>query len=574
LNEGIQQQLVGLIGQYGRSLCDDPRRCEALLRDLCPDSKREIFVLVTSLRERVAGDLQQSTASEPIPVLIGRLTKRLEDDLGFTEDLARWCVESWALALGVIARAGTPSNGDSEQQAVKAEERASETTGRRDSVTVQALVVSQAGDGPFRSIVDAMRHNPLGCRIVVRPGLYVESLIIDRPVEIEGAGPMEDIVVESTGAPCVELQAGQAMVRGLTLHHRSSGRNGERGCVYIPRGALTIEHCHIVSDARSTSGSDSACVHVRGKTAQVHLIGCRVSDGGAFGVLFTDHSGGSVDGCNISSNSFAGVAITAGSDPTIRRCQIHNGKQDGVLVLQNGRGLVEGCDIFGNDFSGVAIRLGGAAVIRQCQIHDGKQNGVAVFQNGRGTVEGCDIFGNGLSGVAIEVSGDPVIRECRIHDGKQAGVLIGQGGRGRVEGCQISGHGLSGVEIKQGRGVLEGCDIFGNGLAGVEIHLFGDPVVRQCQIRDGKQDGVLVWQGGRGTIEGCDISGNACSGVEIREGCNPSIKMCKINRNAEHAFSVHGNVRGVIEDCDLRSNGSGAWLIDAGCQVQRSRNKE
>jgi parallel beta-helix repeat protein len=108
----------------------------------------------------------------------------------------------------------------------------------------------------------------------------------------------------------------------------------------------------------------------------------------------------------------------------------------------------------------------------------------------------------------------------------------------------------------------------------VEIHLFGDPVVRQCQIRDGKQDGVLVWQGGRGTIEGCDISGNACSGVEIREGCNPSIKMCKINRNAEHAFSVHGNVRGVIEDCDLRSNGSGAWLIDAGCQVQRSRNKE
>ena len=37
--------------------------------------------------------------------MMARLTKRLQDDLGLAEDGARWAVESWALALGVLSPA-------------------------------------------------------------------------------------------------------------------------------------------------------------------------------------------------------------------------------------------------------------------------------------------------------------------------------------------------------------------------------------------------------------------------------------------------------------------------------------
>jgi len=35
------QKLREIIEEYGQAVCDDARRCEALLKDLCPEYKRE-----------------------------------------------------------------------------------------------------------------------------------------------------------------------------------------------------------------------------------------------------------------------------------------------------------------------------------------------------------------------------------------------------------------------------------------------------------------------------------------------------------------------------------------------------
>jgi hypothetical protein len=101
LSDIAREKLIELVGRFGSGLCDDARRCEALLRDVCAQEKREIFVLVSAARERVGADLLNSSAGIPAEVLFARLTKRLHENLGLAEDLARWGVETWALALGV-----------------------------------------------------------------------------------------------------------------------------------------------------------------------------------------------------------------------------------------------------------------------------------------------------------------------------------------------------------------------------------------------------------------------------------------------------------------------------------------
>ena len=102
MNNEVRQKLYELIVQYGRSLCDDPQRCQALLKDYCGKHKREIFVLVNALRNRVAEDLLKTSAGVPQSLLLGRLVRRLEDELGLAEDAAHWAVESWAFALSVL----------------------------------------------------------------------------------------------------------------------------------------------------------------------------------------------------------------------------------------------------------------------------------------------------------------------------------------------------------------------------------------------------------------------------------------------------------------------------------------
>ena len=100
MNDEPRQRLRELIVEYGRSLCDDPNRCEALLKDYCGIYKREIFVLVAALKKRVTYDMMKSSAGVPQELVIGRICKRLEYELGLTSEASRWAAESWALALG------------------------------------------------------------------------------------------------------------------------------------------------------------------------------------------------------------------------------------------------------------------------------------------------------------------------------------------------------------------------------------------------------------------------------------------------------------------------------------------
>src|SRR5215213_1609013 len=105
MNDAPRQTLRQLIARHGPGLCSDARRCEGLLRDLCGEHRREINLLVSALKERVALDLLAAQGSVPRGLLLTRLARRLEDQLAVTEEAARWAVDSWALALGVVTDA-------------------------------------------------------------------------------------------------------------------------------------------------------------------------------------------------------------------------------------------------------------------------------------------------------------------------------------------------------------------------------------------------------------------------------------------------------------------------------------
>jgi len=90
MNNIPREKLQYIVAQYGRSICNDPKRCEALLRDLCPQYKREINVLNAALKERVPEEILKASNALPAELLFIRLIKRLHDNWGFEEDLCYW----------------------------------------------------------------------------------------------------------------------------------------------------------------------------------------------------------------------------------------------------------------------------------------------------------------------------------------------------------------------------------------------------------------------------------------------------------------------------------------------------
>jgi len=93
------QKLREIIEEYGQAVCDDARRCEALLKDLCPEYKREIQVLVAAQKEGIVTELVASRGKIPATMIIGGLSKRLYENVGIAEEFAAWSVETWSAAL-------------------------------------------------------------------------------------------------------------------------------------------------------------------------------------------------------------------------------------------------------------------------------------------------------------------------------------------------------------------------------------------------------------------------------------------------------------------------------------------
>ncbi len=87
---------------YGRGICREPQRVAAMLRDLCPDRRRESFLLVSALKENVVADLLGGLDSVPEDILVARGALKLRENLGLTEVSARWAVESWIPACRIL----------------------------------------------------------------------------------------------------------------------------------------------------------------------------------------------------------------------------------------------------------------------------------------------------------------------------------------------------------------------------------------------------------------------------------------------------------------------------------------
>jgi hypothetical protein len=107
-----RRKLAGFIHRYGTGLIADPTRCEGLLRDTCGEYQREIFVLVHTQRQRVPADLIVSQGRIALGMILPRLIRRMQENCAFEEQAARWGVESWAMALGIIpVEEGSSDNG-------------------------------------------------------------------------------------------------------------------------------------------------------------------------------------------------------------------------------------------------------------------------------------------------------------------------------------------------------------------------------------------------------------------------------------------------------------------------------
>lgn len=158
-------------------------------------------------------------------------------------------------------------------------------------------VVDVGGKGDHRTITEAIEAATPGEQISIKAGLYEESIVLNKALELFGDGQKGDIVVQWGGASCLSFRATMGRVSNITF--RQLGIT-EEPCVDILQGRLELETC------------------------------------------------------NISSQGAVGIAIHNGADPRIRYSNVHDNKKAGIAVFADGLGTVEKSTIFHNGGPGIA----------------------------------------------------------------------------------------------------------------------------------------------------------------------------------------------------------------------------
>jgi parallel beta-helix repeat protein len=282
-------------------------------------------------------------------------------------------------------------------------------------------IVDPMHRGDHDTITKAIKSAKPGDRILIRPGLYKEGLVINKPLEIIGDGAREEIIVEATDKNALLFKTTMGRVANLSLRHMN--KEGPY-CIEIAQGRLELENCDI------TCYTYDYCIVIY-NGADPYIRNNKIHDcKEAFGISIQDSSLGTIENNDIFSNN-GGVVIDSNSSPTLRHNRIHDNKTSGVLVTNSGLGLLEGNDIFSNTYAGVEVTEFGDPVFLHNRIRDNKGHGIEVIESGLGKFEDNDIFMNGKAGVRI-INSIPILRYNRINMNGDVAIWISNGG-GTIE---------------------------------------------------------------------------------------------------------------------------------------------
>jgi uncharacterized protein YjbI with pentapeptide repeats/predicted DNA-binding WGR domain protein len=402
-----------------------------------------------------------------------------------------------------------------------------------DSVCVKELARS------FDTLQEAVERAEPGMTILLKEGLYQESVLVDKDLVILGPDDGSSCTLRSPVGTALVITAAAARVKGLTL--RSGPRMTkqgwqDQGVVHITSGASVIEDCDIQALGFRRP------VEVIGPEANPTLRGCRIHDS-IGGPRFSGGAAGLMVDCEI--DHCGGISIIEESKTVVRGCRIYRC----VRGVSTGSGLVENCHFWDNGSGGQSgdrcwhngghLWLGGTGRCR-----DSKFEGCGTELDGTAIVENCEFLAGGkVANIFVGAQhrarkeGWVTIRGCSISGGEKHLVYVRPGFALVCEDTKLSETPTIAIAV-EGQAWIKGCTFIANGHA--VLTWGGQIFLEDCEVTDSTDVAVFV-NAGHGYCWNCRISNGGASGLETkasRHGSPGTIGLdnCEVRGNSEHGL--------------------------------------
>jgi hypothetical protein len=419
------------------------------------------------------------------------------------------------------------------------------------------LVVSLAGDAPYSSIAAAVAAAPVNGRITVKPGVYRESVMILKPVEIviDPNAVAGAAVIEGQSEAALTINSPSARINGLAFRIRTSSAAGSPCAVDVVSGAPVFEDCDF-GEAREE------CINIRGAGVSATFRKCRIHSGGSLEARVSEKASAVFDSCTFLSQSKYGVNVIGGSavmTSCIMRGPSAGHETYGIVAKEGSTLSMTKCDIGPNLYVGIYVE-DSKADISQCHIHDAALIGFEAAPSGEvPALRDCEINNCGKYGLYVHRSRTGAT-DCHIHDCDRAiyltqsafltakrcswdncsgyGAYIDDNAVGYFSNAVVHDiHQAAIYTINSGNAVVSNSDISKCGADAVRAVNAG-LTIQDCKLRDFAQGAIHFEKKSKGIIKRITIENSTYTAVLIQDNSDVAVDACIIKSTGDNGFEV------------------------------------
>ncbi len=465
--------------------------------------------------------------------------------------------------------------------------------------------VSGRGWGAHRTIGEAIRDARAGTAVLIQPGVYRESLVLDRPITLVGEGGPGSVRLAGALGTLLTVRADGVVLRGLTLEVAGAGEVA----LTVEAGDAVVEDCSIAGGRVEVTGRATPtlrrCTIASAGKAGLLLAGdsrtraedLTISGVAGIGVVVGDRAAATLTGVQVSDAQVCGIRLAATCTASLSRCTVTGGQGPGIVIDTAGTVTIDGLVVREAQAAGVQVTAPGSATpdtsvtITGSRIEDCAGVGVTVAGHPAVTATGLAVLNPTGSGLVLHDRAVATVADLDIRKPGGNGVLASGQARLDAERLTISGSAYSAVHLADharmlvrtaritgtaehgvrlaGSAVFDAHDLVVDktGLVAVAVEEDADATLTDCTLRE-VPAGLLLRTGRRPVVRGCTVADVAGVGIEIGPGCEPLIERCAVHRTGSAGVVVDRDARPRLEGCTFRDIRGTAIVVAAGADPQ------
>ncbi|MGM1060382.1 right-handed parallel beta-helix repeat-containing protein [Saccharothrix sp. Mg75] len=407
----------------------------------------------------------------------------------------------------------------------------------------QLLVVDRNRPDAYPTIGAALTHARDGAMISVLPGRYDENLVLTRVVTLtaeEGPGTVE---VRATTGSTVVVDAEAVRLTGLVI----TGEATDVATLDARRGEVALDGCRV-------SSASWAAVLARAR-GRVSLRGCALTATGGAGLVVTSPDQSSAEDVEIADAASSGVVVTEQGALVLRRVQVLRAGGNGICVNGNARVTVEDCEVTGTSKPAVVVEGDADAEIRNLVVTG--SGSLDLYLTSRGRVSVVDSGFSGAGAQAVHLAGDtkPVLRGCGFTGAGRNAVQVTGSAAPHFEDCRVDDSPMGVVVDGEARPRFTKLWVGGSTHGAVLLRADARAEVRGLRVEPAT--GPVVVLKGRSTLVLADAEITAGDGVglDLAEAVSAEVTDLRLAGRAEHLVTLSGGARGTFASTLLRGGG-------------------